>query len=48
MYSDNMSGIYNTQRPESTLNEESLSLVYHAIRESVTMNELGIGHVRSA
>ena len=48
MYGDNMSVIHNTQRPESTLNKKSLSLAYHAIRESVAMNELRTGHVRSA
>ena len=48
MYGDNMSVIHNTQRPESTLNKKSFSLAYHGIRESVIMNELRTGHIRSA
>ena len=47
MYGDNISVIQNTQRPESTINKKSLSLAYHDIRESVAMNELRTGHMRS-
>ena len=47
IYGDNMSVIHNTQRPESTLKKKSHQLCYHAIRESVAMNESLVGHVRS-
>ena len=44
IYGDNMSVIHNTQRPESTLKKKSNSICYHAIRESVAMNESLTGH----
>ena len=47
VYGDNMSVIHNTQRPESTLKKKSNSICYHAIRESVAMNESLTGHVPS-
>ena len=37
--------IHNTQRPESTLKKKSNSIAYHAVRESVAMNESLTGHV---
>ena len=45
MYGDNMSIIHNTQRPESTLKKKSNSIAYHAVRESVAMDELITSHV---
>ena len=39
-----MSVIHNTQRPESTLKKKSNSICYHAVRESVAMNESLTGH----
>ena len=47
IYGDNMSVIYNTQRPESTLRKKSNSICYHAIRESVAMGESKTTHIRS-
>jgi transposase len=47
-YGDNMSVIYNTQRPESTLKKKSNSICYHAIRESVAMGEMLTAHVPTA
>ena len=35
VYGNNMSAIYNTSRPESTLNKKSNSICYHAVREAV-------------
>jgi hypothetical protein len=45
IYGDNMSVIHNTQRPESMLQKKSNSICYHAVRESVAMNESLTGHV---
>ncbi len=39
IYGDNISIIKNTSKPESTLNKESNSVCYHAVRESVAMGE---------
>ena len=47
-YGDNMSVIYNTQQPESTLKKKSNSICYHAIRESVAMGEMLTAHVPTA
>jgi hypothetical protein len=47
VYGDNMSVIHNTQRPESTLKKKSNSICYHAIRESVAMEESLTGHIPS-
>ena len=47
IYGDNMSVIHNTQCPESTLRKKSNSVCYHAIRESVAMDECLTGHVTS-
>ena len=46
-YGDNMSVIHNTQRPESTLKKKSNAICYHAIRESVAMDEMLTAHIRS-
>ena len=40
IYVDNMSVIYNTSRPESTLKKKSNSICYHAIREAVASGEM--------
>jgi len=47
-YGDNMSVIHNTQRPESVLKKKSNSICYHAIRESVAMEEMLTAHVPTA
>jgi len=47
VYGDNMSVIHNTQKPESTLKKKSNSICYHAIRESVSMEESITGHIDS-
>ena len=39
VYGDNMSVIYNTSRPESTLKKKSKSICYHAVREAVASGE---------
>ena len=36
---DNMSVIYNTSRPESTLKKKSNSICYHALREALASGE---------
>ena len=45
IYRDNMSVIYNTQRPESTLRINSKSIFYHAIRECVAMGDSLTTHI---
>ena len=35
VYGDNMSVIYNTSQPESTLKKKSNSICYHAMRKAV-------------
>ena len=47
VFGDNMSVIHNTQRPESTLKKKAHQLCYHALCESVAMNEMLTGHIRS-
>jgi hypothetical protein len=47
VYGDNMSVVYNTQRPESVLKKKSNSNCYHAVRESAATGESIIGHVPS-
>jgi hypothetical protein len=47
VYGDNMSVVHNTQRPESVLKKKSISICYHAVRESAAMGESIIGHVPS-
>jgi hypothetical protein len=46
-YGDNMSVIYNTQRPESTLKKKSNSICYHFCREVVASGEAMTSHIRS-
>ena len=45
VYGDNMSVIYNTSRPESTIKKKSNSVCYHAVREAVAMGEILTTHV---
>ena len=45
---DNMSVIHNSQRPESTLKKKSNSICYHAVRESVAMQESLVTHIPTA
>ena len=40
-----MSVIHHTQRPESVLKKKSQQICYHAIRESIAMNECLTGHI---
>ena len=47
IYRDNMSVIYNTQRPESMLKKKCNSICYHAVRESVAMGESITSHIRT-
>ena len=44
IYSDNMSVLHNTQRPESMLKKKSNSICYQTVRESVAMGESPTGH----
>ena len=39
IYGDNMYVIYNTSRPESTLNKKSNSICYHAVRKAVASGD---------
>ena len=48
IYGDNMSVVYNTQKPESTLKKKSNSICYHAVRESVAMGESLVAHIPTA
>ena len=45
VYGDNMSVIYNTSRPESTLKKKCNSICYHAVREAVAMKEAIVSHI---
>ena len=45
IYGDNMSVIYNTSRPESTLKKKANSVCYHYIREAVAADECRTGHI---
>ena len=47
IFGDNMSVIYNTQKPESVLKKKSIAICYHYMRESVAMGECLTAHVRS-
>ena len=47
IYGENMSFIHNKQQPESAMKKKSNSICYHAIRETVAMNESLTGHVPS-
>ena len=45
VFGDNMSVIYNTSRPESTLKKKSNSICYHMVREAVAMGEVLTTHI---
>jgi hypothetical protein len=45
IYGDNMSVIYNTSRPESTLGKKANSVCYHCICENVAADECRTGHI---
>ena len=47
MYGENMSVIYNTYRPESTLKKKSNSIYYHTMREAFSMGKVLKTHIRS-
>ena len=47
IYGDNMSVIYNTSRPESTLKNKSNSISYHAVREAVASGECLTTHCKT-
>ena len=47
IYGDNMSVIYNTSRPESTLKKKSNSICYHAVREAVASGECLTTHCKT-
>ena len=42
---DNMSVVYNTTQPESTLKKKSNAIAYHYVRESVAGGIIKIQHV---
>ena len=46
-YGDNMSVIYNTSRPESTIKKKSNSICYHAVREAVASGECLTTHFKT-
>jgi len=46
-FSDNMSVIQNTSKPESMLKQKCNSICYHAICEIVAMGETSCGYIRS-
>ena len=45
VYGDNMSVIYNTSRPDSTLKKKANLVCYHVIRELAAMGEIMTTHV---
>ena len=47
IYGDNMSVIYNTSRPESTLKKKSNYICYHAVREAVASGECLTTHCKT-
>ena len=47
VYGDNMSVIYNTSQPESTLKKKSNSICYHAVREAVASVECLTTHCKT-
>ena len=47
VYGDNMSVIYNTSRPESTLKKKINSIFYHAVREAVASGECLTTHCKT-
>ena len=47
VYGYNMSVIYNTSQPESTLNKKNNSICYHAVREAVASGECLTTHFKT-
>ncbi len=47
IYGDNKSQVTNSFRPESTLKKKCKIICYHAIRESVAMDETLLMHIRT-
>ena len=47
LYGNNMSAIYNTSRPESTLKKKSNSICYHAVHEAVVSGKCLTTHCRN-
>jgi hypothetical protein len=47
VYGDNMSVLHNTTNPESTLKKKSNSIAYHLCRESVAMDEMRVGYIKT-
>ena len=47
IYGENMSVIYNTSRPESTLKKKSNSICYYAVREAVASGECLTTHCKT-
>jgi hypothetical protein len=47
VYGDNMSGLHNTSNPESTLKKKANSIAYHLVRESITMDEMRTGYIKT-
>ena len=44
VFCDNMSVVYNTTAPESTLKKKSNAIAYHCVREAVAMKEILIAY----
>ena len=47
IYGDNMSVIYNTLKPESTLKKKCNAIAHDAVHKSVAMEESLTGNIRS-
>jgi hypothetical protein len=47
VYGDNMSVLYNTSIPESTLKKKSNSIAYHFVREGAARKEWKTGYVNT-
>jgi hypothetical protein len=47
VYGDNMSVLHNTSNPEFTLKKKSNSIAYHLVRESIAMDEMRTGYVKT-
>ena len=47
LYGDSMSVVHNTSRLESISRKKSNSVYYHAVHESVAMDESLVGHIPS-
>jgi hypothetical protein len=45
IYGDNMSGVTNVSRPESTIRKKSNSICYHAVHEAIAMGEALVARI---